>query len=57
MPSALINSEGLQPNLLNYTSADQISTENPEVSLFQVTKIASEKQELSFVGKVHIPEE
>jgi len=43
--------------LLNYTSADQVSTENPEVSLFQVMKIVSEKQELSFVGKVHIPEE
>ena len=56
-PSALINSEGLQLDLLNYTSVDQVSTENPEVSLFQVMKIVSEKQELSFVGKVHIPKE
>ena len=56
-PSALINSKGLQLDLLNYTSVDQVSTENPEVSLFQVMKIVSEKQELSFVGKVHIPEE
>ena len=52
-----MNSEGLQLDLLNYASANQVSTENPKVSLFQVMKIVSDKQELNFVEKVHIPEE
>ena len=56
-PSALMTSEGLQLELLNETSVDQASSKNSEVSLFQVMKIVSDKQELSFVEKVHLPEE
>ena len=56
-PSTLMNYEGLQIQLLNETFVDQASRKNSNVSLFQVMKIVSDKQELSFVEKVHLPEE
>lgn len=44
-PSALMNSEGLQLELLNQTAAGQVSSKDLEASLFQVMKIVSDKQE------------
>jgi len=56
-PSTLINSEGFQLELLNQDAADQVSSKNTEVSLFQVMKLMSDKHELSFIEKIHLPEE
>jgi hypothetical protein len=53
-PEASTNSEDLQDDILNH---DQFTSKNSEGPLFQIMKIVSDKQELSFVDKVFLPEE
>lgn len=56
-PSALMHFEGLHLELLNQTATDQASSKNLKATLFQVKKMVSKKQELSFKEKFHLPEE
>ncbi|GLJ12791.1 hypothetical protein SUGI_0197900 [Cryptomeria japonica] len=50
----MINFEDTKDNLLNKTA---VGPTNKMFPLFQVMRIVSDKQELSFVEKVHIPED
>ena len=55
--SAIMNFKGLQLEILNETVVGQVSSKDLEASLFQVLKIVSDKQKLTFVEKLHLLQE